>query len=267
MELLSLSPRALLYLASQLGAQTFWGIPDPFRGLSKQELLETISALQIELEQKGLVSWGFDESVHIREDISRLISVCSGCEKYLTVGCVATGTETFSVKFYSAGGAVVAIEQNDAEAELLLRKVSESQCRELLKSMKFGGGDKVPLKQKTVDLPIHIFGGAKNMISAEAEALLISYGCSPAQAALIHMCLRGKGEYYSALLFDFVKKQFNNLSYMSAEDSGTLRITYMEDDPSHCSIAWVSESDLKQALDSMIKSLFSERGRPSDASL
>ena len=80
MESISMSPKELLVLASKLGAATFYGLQDPFRGMSRAEIKASIPQLQMQAEKRGLAIMGFEQDFAVEAKAAELISVCANCE-------------------------------------------------------------------------------------------------------------------------------------------------------------------------------------------
>lgn len=100
MKMLELKPRELVYIASVLGAKEFFGLKDPFYGMSRSEISTAISAMQMELNASGIIEMDFIGSVHISESVKSLVSVCAYCDAYvLGEYQKSTGTEQFTLYF------------------------------------------------------------------------------------------------------------------------------------------------------------------------
>lgn len=80
---ITMSAKELLYAGAQLGADRFYGIPDPFYPMTQQQLLGEIPRLQSALEKRGLASMGFDGSFTLKEEVRALVGPCAGCRTYL----------------------------------------------------------------------------------------------------------------------------------------------------------------------------------------
>ena len=75
-----MTPKELVVLASKLGATTFYGIPDPFRGMSRAEIKAALPQIQHQAEQRGLATMGFDLSLSVNTEAAEIISACTMCD-------------------------------------------------------------------------------------------------------------------------------------------------------------------------------------------
>lgn len=119
MDRLVLKTKELLLLSSQIGASNFYGIADPFFGMTKDEVWGEIPQLQQKLEDRGLVSFGFDGTVEIRKDVQEAISTCALCEKYITVDAIVKGSVFPRTVLYRRGDHAVELTQKPGEVSLV----------------------------------------------------------------------------------------------------------------------------------------------------
>ncbi len=103
MEQSRLSIRALVVLASELGAAHLFGVRDPFMMLDHEEIRAAYESCLEELEQTGAITRQFEGATIVRGDLRRLIAICADCDLYLTVDAVDCGRTEPSVVFYRQG--------------------------------------------------------------------------------------------------------------------------------------------------------------------
>lgn len=80
---MEISIKELMYAASVLGADHFWGIGDPFRGMNPQDIFKEWQALPKSLADKGYAKMGFEDSVRLTKECSQLVGICKDCEQIL----------------------------------------------------------------------------------------------------------------------------------------------------------------------------------------
>lgn len=100
MKMLELKPKELVYVASILGAKEFFGLKDPFYGMSRNEISAEISAMQMELNANGIIEMDFTGAIHINDSVKSIVSDCAYCDAYvLGEYQKSIGTEQFTLYF------------------------------------------------------------------------------------------------------------------------------------------------------------------------
>ena len=79
MERSRLSIRALVVLASELGAEHLFGVRDPFMMMDHEEIRAAYEVCLEELEQSGAITRQFEGAAIVRGDLRRLIEICAEC--------------------------------------------------------------------------------------------------------------------------------------------------------------------------------------------
>ena len=103
MERSRLSIRALVVLASELGAEHLFGVRDPFMMMDHEEIRAAYEVCLEELEQSGAITRQFEGAAIVRGDLRRLFEICAECDLYLTVDAVNCGQAEPSVVLYRQG--------------------------------------------------------------------------------------------------------------------------------------------------------------------
>ena len=103
MERSRLSIRALVVLASELGAEHLFGVRDPFMMMDHEQIRAAYEVCLEELEQSGAITRQFEGAAIVRGDLRRLIEICAECDLYLTVDAVTCGQAEPSVVLYRQG--------------------------------------------------------------------------------------------------------------------------------------------------------------------
>ena len=99
-----MTAKELVFAASHLGTQNFYGLPDPFYGMEDGEIVREVTQLQLSLTQKGIADMGFDDDFSITSKASELISVCADCSAYVTAEFESPGGKTEYLVFYYSDG-------------------------------------------------------------------------------------------------------------------------------------------------------------------
>jgi hypothetical protein len=103
MHSLTLTAQELFYLAAHLGAQTLFGLPDPFFGMEEDEIARELVAIQLALTKKSYATMGFDDAFALKEGVSRLVEVCAHCDRYLTADFDFPDGRQTSLLYYGLG--------------------------------------------------------------------------------------------------------------------------------------------------------------------
>lgn len=80
---LELNPKELVYLASILGATEFFGLKDPFYGMSRNEIAAAISMAQQQLSERGIMEMDFTGSISVTEKAKSIVYDCAFCNAYV----------------------------------------------------------------------------------------------------------------------------------------------------------------------------------------
>lgn len=65
------------YLAACCGAQTLWGVPNPFSDLAGSYLTDAMAQTAVSLAKRNLIHLGFDGEVQIPQNVLRLVGCCA----------------------------------------------------------------------------------------------------------------------------------------------------------------------------------------------
>lgn len=112
-----ISIRALMVLASELGAEHFYGVRDPFLMMGMDEIHVNYERCLKELEQMGIIARRLDGISVISNDLRRQILVCTNCDLYLTKESIISRKSQPSSVYYRNG-----------EKWVCLRKENDMVC-------------------------------------------------------------------------------------------------------------------------------------------
>lgn len=221
---LTLTARELLFAGAQLGAKKFFGLPDPFYGMTADEIRREIGQLQQSLEKKGYAEMGFDDAFRLTVEAAAMVEVCAKCQNYLLVRLTPPGGTSWQLLFYAGEAGLV---QMDARNEVLKlnwieeEAVAESILKELLPADS-GSGETATAVVKQEDL-------AKAQALAiddpgKAEELLAGLGCPRPMAKLMVQGFRHEAGYYVFCKSDFQTRTLDEMILLQNE-SGAVCLT------------------------------------------
>lgn len=237
MESISLSPKELLVLASKLGATTFYGLQDPFRGMSRAEIKASTPQLQREAEKRGLAIMGFEQEFTVKAKAAELISICANCERYMTVDVIVCGKCQPGEVVYSSKGDTVLL-QNHTE-EVTLQKADVNVLRDAIYQQYFSHQvEKIPQDQE-IRIPPTLLTKLR-MQGGNDGGQLKEYGCSEEMANAIMQGLTGQCTCLSMVCVDLKKRSC--LSFLCIlPNSGIVKL-WLENDAEdeYCCANWLS---------------------------
>lgn len=127
---LRLTDRELVYLAAQSGALRFYGISDPFFGMSPGDLRIAVEEIKRSLHKKNYAAVGFEQNFSIRSEVLEVIGICSKCERYLSVALTNSGSDHFRYIVYKAESRLALLEETDPGA-FQLKGITADDVQEL----------------------------------------------------------------------------------------------------------------------------------------
>ena len=77
MNSISITLREFAYLAAGCGAQTLWGVPNPFSDLAGGRLTDAMAQAAASLAKRKLILLGFDGEMQIPRNVLRLTGCCA----------------------------------------------------------------------------------------------------------------------------------------------------------------------------------------------
>lgn len=115
---MEISTKELMYAASVLGADHFWGIGDPFEGRNPQDIHREWQALPKSLSDKGYAKIGFEDSVRLTEECSKLVGICKDCEQILGLEINQSSKEPEYLLCYRKGDSLCLMHCQGTNAKL-----------------------------------------------------------------------------------------------------------------------------------------------------
>lgn len=250
MESISMSPKELLVLAVKLGAVTFYGLKDPFRGMSRAEIKEAIPKLQQQAEKQKLAIMGFEQEFAVETKVAELISVCTNCERYMTVDAVANGKQQPREIVYSNNGNIVLLK--DHTEKVTLQKSDANVLKEIIYQQYFSEHtEKIPEKQG-IRIPPKLLSEI-HTVGCSGGKQLKKYGCPEDMAEAIMQGLNGRCTYLSILCVDFRKRSCQSLICVISS-FGIVKL-WLENDAGeeYCCANWIRLHDVLEELSKLFQ--------------
>lgn len=249
MDRLVLKTKELLLLSSQIGASNFYGIADPFFGMTKDEVWGEIPQLQQKLEDRGLVSFGFDGTVEIRKDVQEAISTCALCEKYITVDAIVKGSVFPRTVLYRRGDHAVELTQKPGEVSLVDTAEGDFVYSVMSKLFSDCGDDTKP--DAPVPIPQSVLQNAQRDTEA-AERILRQNNCPEGMAAVIASGLNRTGGYCVISSFDLSRNSVTDFVCVVGK-SGAVRLEVWTDAETTWRASWIRKSEILEMLHDIIQ--------------
>ena len=246
MERISMTPKELLVLASKLGAITFYGLQDPFRGMSRAEIKASIPRLQQQAERRGLAMMGFEQDFTVRPEAAELITICTKCERYMTIDVMVDGTRQPREVVYRHEGSSVLLQ--DRTEEVVLQKVDANALRDRIYEQYFSKYDEFSPQDQDVRLPSMTLTKLRTLNDGDGVDQLKGYGCTEELAESIIQGLHGQCPYISLICVDVQNNScISLLSILS--NSGIVRL-WLENvaEEEFCHVNWIGRDGAENAL-------------------
>lgn len=225
MENLMVSGKELMLLAARLGGTTFYGVRDPFGGMSAREVQTVIPQLERSLEEKRLASVGFDDSFTVAPWAAELVSTCAKCQVYLCAGALHGPQEEPPYRWYGRDGAIVELRQG--EDGYSLRKAEPDEVLSSLCGLAGQADPCPPPAEDTVLSYGDFFAAQQEPDDSKARTLLTEAGCGEAAADVLLDGLRRRGDFCTITVTDLEQRQVNGLMSVCGAH-GRLRIRQTE---------------------------------------
>jgi len=249
--MLELTARELLYAASQLGAQTFFGLPDPFFGLDENEIKQELVEIQLSLSEKGYATVGFDDVFTLKPDASEIISVCAHCDRYITADFDYPDGRQERLLFYFLDDKVVELIPLDNSVTLRLIDLADVPGR-IWEGMEWPvDGEEEPLPNDMAgSIPCVALTEAESLLESDlpgAIALLKNQGCSDRLAEVLLDGLQRKVGYFTVCFADMKARTLAYTICIHAS-AGSVLITQVDDDDERWAFAPVDGEGVHRAL-------------------
>lgn len=251
---MQMNAQELLYLSSQLGATEFFGIADPFMGMSPEEIRGAIAKAQISLDEKGLVQMNFDGSFQITEAAADIARVCALCDAYLSAEFVIGGRASRQILYFLGREMVLLLPGGDS---LLLRRCgldgAIESVRAVMAKSEIHGATEPGLPET---IPFDVLAASQKALCAgergKAEELLVPH-CG--NERLRRILLEGFGQtsdFCNLMLTNFKANSVTGIMCVNAP-SGLAGITKSETDEFCWTVSTLSPEELEKRIQAQIQ--------------
>ena len=264
MDSIELSASELIFMASYLGADEFYGIPNPFFGMSERETQAALADAQVSLAEKRYAELDFDGNFSPGGALEHLASVCSNCDCYVSVNIMEYGNAQTPVCFYFWEGSVAKLSGGDV---LKLESFATGQVEsELLALAEKYAPARCDPAQEPVSVPLSAVTKAQ-VESDEAEkqcVALVSSGCPRYFAGILAAGLQSQADYCSLVLTDFVDKRVDSIIWLRAGD-GALRMVPVEAGGADCwALSQIDARSMQEAITAMMRQTLGNDANPGE---
>lgn len=269
MDTLGLSASELILMASYLGAEEFFGIENPFFGMSEKETQAALEDAQSTLAEKRYAALDFEGNFSPSEVLKHLSGVCAFCERYVAVDILEKGAAQNPVRFYFRGSSAVRLSGDGA---IKLESVSAGQIDDELMGLaeKYAPAAQAIVREP-VTLPLSALAKAQAASdnAGKQRASLITGGCPEPFAAILTDGFQRQADYCTITLMDFAAKRVDSVLCLISEH-GTLRLVPANVDGADCwTLSNIDTPVMRAAIAAMLHESLEQLGKggESDASL
>lgn len=249
MEKLVLEAKELLFLSARLGASNFYGVPDPFFGMTRDEVVGGIAQIQLQLEEKQIVSLGFDGTVDIDHNAAEIISTCALCDKYISVEAISEGRLLPKKSFYIRGAESAELFQE--KGLMTLQPVSVNAFENAVLGLITEYCSSVCVDEAPARIPQDSLARAKAE-QDKAKQVLMDAGCTSQMADVITAGLNGTGGYFMITAIDAVHNSISDFVCVGGP-AGTVRLEVAVDSESAWIASWMGSSEIGRAVRQLIQ--------------
>lgn len=248
MDKLVLEAKELLLLASQLGACNFYGVSDPFFGMSRDEVWGEIPRLQQQLEEKQLVSFGFDGTVDINTEVQDIVSTCALCDRYITLDAISSGQSHPKRFFYMREENSAEMLQRDGDITLFWQ--SSEKFVDSIVETTVAGIEQYESTDDAVHIPRDVLSEASSALD-KASQVLRDCGCSTKMADVISQGLNRIGGYYMVTAIDVLRNSISDFVCVSGKD-GLVQFSVSQERENAWKASWIGKNEVKELLCRMV---------------
>lgn len=253
MKVFEVLPSELIFMASYLGADEFFGLQNPFFGMSEKETQSALADAQSSLAEKKYASLDFDGNFTPVESIELMSEVCSHCDSYITVDVMEKGIEQAPVRFYFLDNYTVRLSGTDM---LRLELVSSDEIEaELLDLSDKYAPHTCDISQEPFLIPLSTLAKAQ-LVSDELEKqreYLTELKCPDIFTEILVSGFKRETNYCAVTLVDFTTKKVDSVICLQSGDKTLRMVSIKENDVNCWELSLMDSSVMKNALSIMIK--------------
>lgn len=118
MDEISITGKALLYLAAMLGAPEIWGIADAFYGETDEEIIQDTRLIQDRLIDQNYADLDFNGEFQANEELMAAVRVCADFDRYISTEIRDRATVRKNRLFFTKDGKTIRIQDSGDELTL-----------------------------------------------------------------------------------------------------------------------------------------------------
>ena len=240
----------LLFAAAQLGAEAFYGLPDPFLELDEEEMAQLLLELPARLEQRGVGTVGFDDGIALYPEAEKMLRVCTDCTQLLLVRIRPALGESKDIRIYCDGKECAVLE--DAGEHLLkLYPVQSDEVAPILGRDMFLTGE--PEKEQAL-LSYDVLAAAQKKAEEDPDGaadVLKTGGCGSKTAEMLVQGFRQKTGHARYCFTDFVTHDMRELTCLYREGGAVLMVP--SEELGTWQVAYTGSKDLALAVEQVCK--------------
>ena len=221
----TMSAKELLLAGAYVGAKTFYGLEDPFYGMTPEQIRGEIPGLRASLAKRKLAEERFDGGFALGAEVKALVAPCAKCQRYLLVrSSTPEGGETMMV-FYIGEGALVEVLPEAGELKLRLLEDGQAVVGRVMEKVASAqipqaeGSAALLRQQELAEIQRQAVEDAPG-----AKASLLDLGCSGEMAETLVSGFRHEATTHVLIRADLEKRTMDEAMAVEMED-GTVWIT------------------------------------------
>lgn len=227
-----MTARELMYVAAQAGAKEFYGLKDPFKGVSEADVQDVLTEVQTGLDRKGYAQMDFQGAFVIQEEMAELVKTCAFCDAYLCVQPVR-GTPVKPAVIYFRQGAQVLLTEAGDQQSVVLRECMAEEAQDALK-LKAGLMSKAEYTD-ACDLPFECLSEAmqamkEGQMQRAKQVITQVCACKTLQELLLDGML-GRVEVALWSMTDLKNQQVHSLFWLGDEKRGAMLTRALSAEP------------------------------------
>lgn len=213
---ISMSPKELMFLAANLGAKNFYGVKDPFHGLTRSEVLAERPDIMMKLESRGLLSMDFDGNVTVAPVCTEIVNTCAFCDIFISIGGIDPEGNTIGLVYYSKDNKTVLLKKEIDK--VILSMVDKSNITEGI--LKAAFAKEVDTDERTAPFVLapNVLGQIADIPENEAVALLTEKDCPDKMTRILVNGLKKRGKLVILEYVDLVRRKAESLICVSTKE-------------------------------------------------
>ena len=214
---MTLSAKELLVLAAEMDAEHFYGVRDPFWGMTSEEIRAEYPKHMDALEKKGYLSMGFDDNIVIDDAVKKMVQICSNAVKYISVNAISFGAKQPSAVLYFGADECVRLVSNDVDVRLTT--LLPNEVADLVMETAVSACKACEERTEYISLGQDTLSAAAANEDTVACTTLKQNGCSDAMAKLLTAGLKKTASYCTISITNLEKRTLEGFNLVYDEEN------------------------------------------------